>query len=70
MLGCIHKEEITPWEGAILTSVVSEYENLDQRGHGAKLEATNMIPSSWLIWLDCLGFHILRQVFVSVLRSF
>lgn len=55
MLGSIHKEEITPWEGAILTSVVSEYENLDQRGHGAKLEATNMIPSSWLIWLDWAG---------------
>lgn len=52
VLGGIHKEEIKPWEGAILTSVVSEYENLDGKGHGVKLEATNMIPSSWLIWLD------------------
>ena len=55
MLGSIHKEEISPWDGAILTSVVSEYENLDLRGHGAKLEVTNMIPSSWLIWLDWAG---------------
>ena len=52
LLGAIHEEDIKPWEGAILTSVVSEYENLDGKGHGAKLEATNMIPSSWLIWLD------------------
>lgn len=52
IIGAIHKEEIKPWEGAILTSVVSEYENLDGRGHGVKLEATNMIPSSWLIWLN------------------
>ncbi|KAF2794440.1 GMC oxidoreductase [Melanomma pulvis-pyrius CBS 109.77] len=51
LVGAIYKEEIKPWEGAILTSVVSEYENLDGKGHGVKLEATNMIPSSWLIWL-------------------
>ncbi|KAJ4401557.1 hypothetical protein N0V91_007861 [Didymella pomorum] len=54
-LGGIHEEEVKPWEGAILTSVVGEYENLDGRGHGAKLEVTNMIPSSWLIWLDWKG---------------
>lgn len=51
VVGAIYPEEIKPWEGAILTSVVSEYENLDGKGHGVKLEATNMIPSSWLIWL-------------------
>ncbi|OAL56424.1 long chain fatty alcohol oxidase [Pyrenochaeta sp. DS3sAY3a] len=55
MIGAIHEEEIKPWEGGILTSVISEYENLDGKGHGAKLEATNMIPSSWLIWLDWKG---------------
>ncbi|KAF2735655.1 long-chain fatty alcohol dehydrogenase [Polyplosphaeria fusca] len=51
VLGAIHKEEIKPWEGGILTSVVTELENLDGHGHGVKLEATNMVPSSWLIWL-------------------
>ncbi|KAF2993865.1 hypothetical protein E8E13_001105 [Curvularia kusanoi] len=55
MLGAIHAQKTLPWDGAILTSVVSEYENLDQQGHGAKLEVTNMIPSSWLIWLDWSG---------------
>ncbi|KAL6706026.1 hypothetical protein ACN47E_006128 [Coniothyrium glycines] len=55
VLGAIYKEDIKPWEGAILTSVVGEYENLDGRGHGAKLEATNMLPSSWLVWLDWKG---------------
>lgn len=50
-LGAIHQEDINPWEGAILTAVVSEYENLDGKGHGAKLEATHMLPSSWLPWM-------------------
>jgi hypothetical protein len=55
VLGAIHKETVNPWEGGILTAVVNEYENLDGQGHGVKLEATNMIPSSWLIWLDWKG---------------
>jgi hypothetical protein len=55
VLGAIHTEEIRPWEGGILTSVVDEYENLDGSGHGVKLEATNMIPLSWLIWLNWKG---------------
>ncbi|OAL04904.1 long-chain fatty alcohol dehydrogenase [Phaeosphaeriaceae sp. SRC1lsM3a] len=55
VIGAIHKEATTPWEGGILTAVVNEFENLDGEGHGVKLEATNMIPSSWLIWLDWKG---------------
>ncbi|KAH6644854.1 long chain fatty alcohol oxidase [Boeremia exigua] len=55
MLGSVHDTEVNPWDGAILTSVVSEYENLDGHGHGAKLEVTNMLPSAWLIWLDWTG---------------
>ena len=55
VLGGVYDEEIRPWDGAILTSVVGEYENLDGKGHGAKLEATNMIPSSWLTWLGWKG---------------
>jgi choline dehydrogenase-like flavoprotein len=52
VLGAIHKEEVNPWEGGILTSVCDEYENLDGAGHGVKLETTLMAPSSWLMWLD------------------
>lgn len=61
LLGAIHKEVLNPWEGGILTAVVSEYENLDGKGHGVKLEATNMVPSSWLIflnWKDGLDFKL------------
>ncbi|KAJ4986364.1 long chain fatty alcohol oxidase [Stagonosporopsis vannaccii] len=55
MLGAVHDSPIVPWDGAILTSVVGEFENADSHGHGPKLEVTNMIPSSWLIWLDWKG---------------
>lgn len=51
VLGAIHPDDIKPWEGSILTSVISEYENLDGKGHGVKLEATNMVPSLWLTFL-------------------
>ncbi|EMD66187.1 hypothetical protein GGP41_006362 [Bipolaris sorokiniana] len=54
-LGAYHKAEIKPWEGGILTAVVGEFENLDGKGHGAKLEATNMIPSAGLMWVDWKG---------------
>lgn len=47
-LGGIHTEETVPWEGACLTAVVNELENLDGKGHGIKIEATNMTPSAWL----------------------
>ena len=51
-LGAYHNEDIKPWEGGILTAVCGEYENLDGKGHGVKLEATNMVPSSCLMWVD------------------
>ncbi|CAN9473516.1 unnamed protein product [Alternaria alternata] len=51
-LGAYHKEEIEPWEGGILTAVVGEFENMDGKGHGVKLEATNMVPSACLMWVD------------------
>jgi choline dehydrogenase-like flavoprotein len=51
-VGAIFDEEIKPWEGAILTSVVSEFDNLDGKGHGVKIEATNMMPSLWLAFLQ------------------
>lgn len=55
LLGAVHNEDISPWEGGILTSVVSDFENLDGKGHGAKLEATTMVPSGWLVWLNWQG---------------
>lgn len=42
------KEPINPWEGAILTYVVDEFQNQDQKGHGVKLEAMTMLPG-WVL---------------------
>lgn len=54
-LGGIYKEDIVPWDGDCLTSVVSEFENLDGKGHGAKIEATNMTPTAWLTFVNWNG---------------
>jgi choline dehydrogenase-like flavoprotein len=62
VIGSIYDEEIRPWEGSILTSVVSSFENLDGRGHGVKLEATAMLPSMFLafpVWRGGLDFKLL-----------
>lgn len=40
----VYNEETRPWEGGIITSVCSEFENLDGFGHGVKLETTCMVP--------------------------
>ncbi|KAK4691797.1 long-chain-alcohol oxidase, partial [Lecanoromycetidae sp. Uapishka_2] len=53
---------INPWEGAILTSVVDEFQNLDGHGHGIKLECMTMLPS-WVLpfqaWNGGLDFKML-----------
>ncbi|KAH7055889.1 hypothetical protein B0J12DRAFT_435294 [Macrophomina phaseolina] len=54
-LGAVHKERTNPWEGGILTAVVNEFENLDGKGHGAKLEAITMLPSVWLTLAPWIG---------------
>jgi hypothetical protein len=61
LVGGIHPEEVKSWEGSILTSVVSEHENLDGKGHGVKLEVTCMTPSLWLpfvAWKDGLDYKL------------
>ncbi|KAF7548098.1 hypothetical protein G7046_g8793 [Stylonectria norvegica] len=40
----VYKEEVRPWEGGIITSYCPEFENLDDKGHGVKLEPTCMVP--------------------------
>ena len=47
-LGAIYDEEVRPWEGGILTAVVDTFQDLDGHGHGAKLEATTMLPSMFM----------------------
>jgi hypothetical protein len=36
---------VRPWEGGIITSLCTSFENLDNNGHGTKLEATCMLVS-------------------------
>ncbi|KFY10153.1 hypothetical protein V492_05166 [Pseudogymnoascus sp. VKM F-4246] len=45
MVSAFFTEDVRPWEGAILTTVCTSFENLDGHGHGAKMEATCMIPT-------------------------
>lgn len=47
-IAAVWPEDVRPWEGSILTSVVNEFENLTGDGYGAKLEATTMLPGLFL----------------------
>lgn len=55
MIAAVWSEDVLPWEGPILTSVVNEFENLDGDGYGAKLECTTMLPASFLPLFDWQG---------------
>ena len=51
ILGATYDEEVRPWEGGIITTLVNEFENLDGHGHGVKLESCVMLPAAWLAML-------------------
>lgn len=40
--------ETRPWEGSVLTSVASEFDDQDGQGHGVKLEGVNIMPELYL----------------------
>ncbi|KAF4550582.1 Hypothetical protein D9617_16g013700 [Elsinoe fawcettii] len=78
MLGAIMPERTSPWDGPILTSVVSDLENLDGRHHGVKLEANTMLPGwflpvfSWrnaLDWKEWCGKMGHAVGFISLARD-
>ena len=48
LLGAVFPEPTFPWEGSILTGVVTDLENQDGAHHGVKLEANVMMPSWFL----------------------
>ncbi|KAF2104595.1 long-chain fatty alcohol dehydrogenase [Rhizodiscina lignyota] len=61
-IAAVFPEEVRPWEGAILTSVVTEFENLDGKGHGVKLETTAMLPNTFIgfpVWKGGLDYKML-----------
>jgi choline dehydrogenase-like flavoprotein len=51
MLGALHDEKDNPWDGPILTSVCTEFENLDGKNHGVKLETPSMTPFTYMVWM-------------------
>lgn len=62
MVGATYPSPTKPWEGAILTTVVTEFEDLDGHGHGVKLEAMTMLPSwflPFLPWTSGLDYKML-----------
>ncbi|EEP78097.1 conserved hypothetical protein [Uncinocarpus reesii 1704] len=68
IVGAVFNKETRPWEGGILTSLVSDFENTDGTGHGTKIEALTMLPSIFLpsfTWKDGLDF----KLFAANLRS-
>ena len=60
------QEPIKPWEGAILTNLVDEFQNLDGNHHGVKLECMTMLPS-WVLpsqpWTGGLDLKMLASKF-------
>ncbi|KAI1417556.1 long-chain fatty alcohol dehydrogenase [Hypoxylon sp. FL1857] len=71
-------EDVKGWEGGILTSVCSSFENLDGKGHGVKLEPSSMIPYMFLYghpWRSALQWKLdalrCRQMntFISLARD-
>ncbi|MCJ1420682.1 hypothetical protein MMC32_007041 [Xylographa parallela] len=78
IMGAVFPTPVRPWEGAILTAVVDSFQDLDGHGHGAKLEATSMLPS-WFLpalpWTSGLDFKLraaaLRHMtgFISLVRD-
>ncbi|GKZ98706.1 hypothetical protein AnigIFM60653_000039 [Aspergillus niger] len=62
--GAVLEEEFRPWEGAALTTVVNEFENLDNQGHGVKIEALSMVPAAFLPlfpWRNGLDYKLWVQ---------
>lgn len=45
MTAAVFDENVRPWEGSALTTVVNEFENLDGQGHGFKIENVSMLPA-------------------------
>ncbi|KAI0008506.1 GMC oxidoreductase-domain-containing protein [Xylariaceae sp. FL0662B] len=47
--------DVRGWEGGIITSLISEFENLDGKGHGVKIEASGMLPHMTVLTLPWRG---------------
>ncbi|KAI0469723.1 long-chain fatty alcohol dehydrogenase [Xylariaceae sp. FL0804] len=60
-LTAVFEEEVKPWEGPILSSALTEYQDLDGKGHGPRLETLSMFPflaMFTLPWRDGLQYKL------------
>ncbi|KAI1326372.1 GMC oxidoreductase [Xylariaceae sp. FL0255] len=73
-----YDREIKGWEGGIITSVCTSFENLDGKGHGVKIEPNVMMPhiaAAELTWKDGMQWKLdalrMRQMtnHISILRD-
>jgi len=59
--GAVFDNEVRPWEGGALTTVVNEFEDLDGHGHGVKVQSLAMMPSLFITafpWRDGLDYKL------------
>ena len=66
ILGAVYADALNSWEGGILTSLITDLQDLDGTGHGVKLEALTMLPS-WFLpfqpWTSALAYKLLCSTF-------
>ncbi|RYO85869.1 hypothetical protein DL762_005016 [Monosporascus cannonballus] len=78
MVNAAFDDDVKGWEGGIITSVCTSFENLDGKGHGVKIETSAMTPDlvifghPWhggLQWkLDMLRYRRMNN-FIAVARD-
>ncbi|KAK7750996.1 hypothetical protein SLS62_007129 [Diatrype stigma] len=78
MVNAAFDDDVKGWEGGIITSVCTSFENLDGKGHGTKIETTSMMPHMiffahpWrggLQWkIDALRYRQMNS-FIAVARD-
>ncbi|KAI2778639.1 long-chain fatty alcohol dehydrogenase [Daldinia loculata] len=60
-ISAVFDEDIRGWEGDIISSVVTEFEDLDGKGHGPRIETTSMLPPAAIFqvpWHGGLQFKL------------
>ncbi|KAI1779430.1 GMC oxidoreductase-domain-containing protein [Hypoxylon cercidicola] len=54
-ISAVFEKDVRGWEGGIVTSLVSEFEDLDGHGHGSRIEPSSMLPLLSMIYLPRQG---------------
>ncbi|KAI2469770.1 long-chain fatty alcohol dehydrogenase [Annulohypoxylon bovei var. microspora] len=60
-MSAIFDRDIYGWEGEIISSVVTEFEDLDGKGHGPRIEPTSMLPHTAIFqvpWYNGIQFKL------------